>query len=62
VVRHYSELDEDRLHADGQAVLRRLDLSADQASDLVIFLRTLGPACDPQSAVARYAGRPARPP
>jgi cytochrome c peroxidase len=62
VVRHYSELDEDRLHADGQAVLRRLDLSADQASDLAAFLRTLGPACDPKSADGRYAGGPEGPP
>ncbi|MCW5610142.1 MAG: hypothetical protein KIS83_05580 [Rubrivivax sp.] len=41
VVRHYSELDEDRLHADGERILRRLDLSAQQAADLAAFLRTL---------------------
>jgi cytochrome c peroxidase len=42
VVRHYSELNEERLHADGERILRRLDLSAAQAADLAAFLRTLG--------------------
>jgi cytochrome c peroxidase len=42
VVRHYSELDEDRLHADGERILRRLNLSPGQAADLAAFLRTLG--------------------
>jgi cytochrome c peroxidase len=41
VVRHYSVLDEERLHADGERILRRLDLSAQQARDLAAFLRTL---------------------
>lgn len=41
VVRHYSELDEERLHADGERVLRRLNLSAQQAADLATFLRSL---------------------
>lgn len=41
VVRHYSELDEERLHADGERILRRLNLSPDQAADLAAFLRTL---------------------
>jgi cytochrome c peroxidase len=41
VVRHYSELDEDRLHADGERVLRRLNLSANEINDLVAFLETL---------------------
>jgi cytochrome c peroxidase len=41
VVRHYSELNEERLHADGERILRRLDLTPQQASDLVAFLRTL---------------------
>jgi cytochrome c peroxidase len=42
VVRHYSELDEDRLHADGERILRRLNLSPEQAADLATFLRMLG--------------------
>jgi len=41
VVRHYSGLDEERLHADGERILRRLDLSPQQAADLAAFLRTL---------------------
>jgi cytochrome c peroxidase len=41
VVRHYSQLDEDRLHADGERILRRLNLSPRQAADLEAFLRSL---------------------
>ncbi len=41
VVRHYSELNEERLHADGERILRPLRLSAEEAGDLVLFLRTL---------------------
>jgi len=41
VVRHYSELDEDRLHADGERILKRLDLTPGESSDLVAFLRSL---------------------
>jgi cytochrome c peroxidase len=41
VVRHYDQLNEDRLHADGERILRRLDLSAQQAADLAAFLRSL---------------------
>ena len=42
VVRHYDELDEDRLHADGTNILRPLKLSAGDAADLAAFLRSLG--------------------
>jgi cytochrome c peroxidase len=42
VVRHYSALNEDRLHADGERILRRLDLSPREAADLVAFLESLG--------------------
>lgn len=41
VVRHYSELDEDRLHADGERILVPLKLSPAQAADLIAFLETL---------------------
>jgi cytochrome c peroxidase len=41
VVRHYSELDTNRLHADGVQVLRPLKLTAQQVADLAAFLRTL---------------------
>ncbi|MFC3227550.1 cytochrome-c peroxidase [Marinibaculum pumilum] len=44
VVRHYSDLDMERLHADGEAILRPLHLSDGQIADLVAFLRTLEPA------------------
>lgn len=43
VVQHYSQLNEDRLHADGERILKRLDLSAEQAADLEAFLRSLSP-------------------
>lgn len=41
VVRHYSELDPDRLHADGEALLQPLRLSERDTDDLVAFLRSL---------------------
>ncbi len=41
VVQHYSQLDEERLHADGERILRRLDLSAAEAADLQAFLESL---------------------
>ena len=46
VVRHYCELNEERLHADGERVLKRLDLSAQEIDDLVVFLETLSPLPD----------------
>jgi cytochrome c peroxidase len=50
VVRHYSELDESRLHADGERILRALRLSPGQAADLAAFLRSLSarPAVPPR--------------
>jgi len=41
VVRHYSELNEERLHQDGEALLKPLRLSELESEDLVAFLRTL---------------------
>jgi cytochrome c peroxidase len=41
VVRHYSELDEDRLHADGERILVPLRLTPTEAADLQTFLFTL---------------------
>ena len=41
VVKYYSELDEDRLHADGQAILKPLRLSGSEIDDLVAFLESL---------------------
>jgi cytochrome c peroxidase len=46
VVRHYSELNEERLHADGERVLRPLRLAEQEADDLAAFLRTLSPRGD----------------
>lgn len=50
VVRHYSELDLDRLHADGETLLRPLKLSEPEIDDLVAFLRTLSA---PEPSVTR---------
>lgn len=52
VVRHYSELNEDRLHADGERILRRLDLSGEEIEDLVAFLRSLSAEDAPRAAPA----------
>ena len=42
VAHHYSTLDDDeRLHAGGERILRRLDLSPREQADLVAFLETL---------------------
>jgi cytochrome c peroxidase len=51
VVNHYSTISPDRLHADGEAILRPLRLEAGEARDLVIFLRTL------QEEGGRYSRR-----
>jgi cytochrome c peroxidase len=41
VVLHYSELDGERLHADGERILRRLSLTGEEVDDLLAFLQTL---------------------
>ena len=50
VVRHYSELNEDRLHADGERILRRLDLTPAEIDDLVAFLESLTAVEPPDAA------------
>ena len=40
-VRHYSELSEDRLHQDGEALLKPLRMSESEIDDMVAFLNTL---------------------
>ena len=50
VVRHYSEMDEDRLHADGERILKRLNLSAGESADLVAFLGSLSADLAPGAA------------
>jgi cytochrome c peroxidase len=41
VVDHYSTVSPDRLHADGEAILRALHLTEGESRDLVAFLETL---------------------
>ncbi len=48
VIMHYSDLDEDRLHADGEAILKPLQLSPGEADDL------LASCC--RSRVRRHGG------
>jgi cytochrome c peroxidase len=55
VVRHYSELNLERLHADGERILQPLHLSDGERADLEAFLRTLS---DPQATT----WQPKRPP
>jgi cytochrome c peroxidase len=43
VVRFYSELNEERLHADGERVLKPLRLTSDEVDDLTAFLESLSP-------------------
>ena len=55
-VGHHSHLDEDRLHADGQRILRRLDLTPEEAADLAAFLKTLSARSRaPRSAMPKRA-------
>ena len=57
VVRHYDRLDVDRLHADGEALLRPLRLTEAQKSDLLSFLRSLDQrAVDTMDVQAAEAG------
>jgi len=53
VVRHYSALNEDRLHTDGERILRRLDLGPDEIADLTAFLESLGGAPRQPAAASR---------
>ncbi|WP_298726717.1 cytochrome c peroxidase [uncultured Ferrovibrio sp.] len=50
VIRHYSELDEDRLHVDGEAILRPLRLDEASIRDLAVFLETLSASNVPDAA------------
>ena len=46
VVKHYSQLNEERLHADGERVLKPLRLSPAEVDDLLAFLESLSPPPD----------------
>ena len=41
VVKHYSDLNEDRLHADGERILKPLKLAQTEVADMVAFLESL---------------------
>ena len=41
VVKHYSELNEERLHQDGERILKPLKLAESEVADLVAFLESL---------------------
>lgn len=41
VVKHYAEIDLDRLHSDGERILRRFSLSETEVEDLIAFLESL---------------------
>lgn len=58
VVRHYSELPEDRLHQDGEALLKPLRLTESESDDLVAFLRTLTSQSFPEVNAAPVACQP----
>lgn len=53
VVRHYSNLDLDRLHADGARILRPLDLDKYDVDSLVAFLESLSETLPPAPPPAR---------
>lgn len=57
-VRHYSELDMNRLHAHGEQLLRPLRLKESEIDDLVAFLESLSAPKLPESAPARYSACP----
>jgi cytochrome c peroxidase len=52
VVKHYSEISPDRLHSDGEAILKPLHLSDGETADLIAFLQTLS------DGGGRYQRRP----
>jgi cytochrome c peroxidase len=59
VVLHYSDLNEERLHADGERILRPLKLSPTQVDDLVAFLESLTGVA-PVAAAGRATSAAAR--
>jgi cytochrome c peroxidase len=58
VVDHYSNLNLDRLHADGEQILKPLQLTEGERADLVAFLRSLS---DPQATRWQRLAADARP-
>ncbi len=58
VVRHYSELNVDRLHSDGEALLKPLRLTPRESADLVAFMQTLNMDRAPPWRGKEYAHPP----
>ena len=52
VVRHYANIDLDRLHADGEQILKPLPLDKYGVDDLVAFLETLSEPLPSAASVA----------
>lgn len=50
VVKHYSEVNPDRLHSDALPLVRPLGLTPQESSDLVAFLRSLSAGAPPRPA------------
>jgi cytochrome c peroxidase len=53
VIEHYSDLDEERLHSDGEAILKPLHLTEAEIADLQAFLESLSTG---NGSAARYDG------
>lgn len=53
VIRHYSEIDQERLHVDGIAILKPLRLSEREINDLVAFLESLSSSPEALAQSAR---------
>ncbi len=58
VVRHYSDLNVDRLHADGESLLKPLKLTQRESADLVAFLQSLNMDRAPPWRGKEYANPP----
>ncbi len=54
VIHHYSSIDLERLHSDGELILEPLGLNALESADLAAFLRTLSPEPGSRDTPARY--------
>jgi cytochrome c peroxidase len=59
VVRFYSELNEERLHADGERILRPLRLGEEEIGDVVAFLQTLSSVPDTDLRIPSSRALPA---
>jgi cytochrome c peroxidase len=55
VVAHYSNLNLDRLHADGDQILKPLNLAPNEMADMVMFLQTLSTPVKPKKGLQTSA-------